>query len=164
MSASESKAFETYVSISSIRVHWLTTTQVQSQITRLSNRGLKEIEEEVKQWHEELDNLRKLLPSAATIVELRDEVIPGLEKQVVEETGKLEQVQEEVEEVRIPQLVEETVIDSRPNSKCKERRWRSGICRHSSQLLPSSLVHSGKSRTFEPMSVDWSAISRVPDP
>lgn len=72
---------------------------MQSQITRLSNRGLKEIEDEVKQWREELETLRRLQPSAGTIVELRDDVIPGLEKQVSLETTKLEGLQEEVEEV-----------------------------------------------------------------
>jgi chromosome segregation ATPase len=65
----------------------------------LSNRGLKEIEEEVKQWREELDNLRRLQPSSATIAELRDEGIPALDKQIASESTKLEELQEEVEEV-----------------------------------------------------------------
>lgn len=50
-------------------------------------------------WQEELTKLRKIQPSANTVLELREDGIPSLEKQVKEETTKLEQAQEEVEEV-----------------------------------------------------------------
>lgn len=50
-------------------------------------------------WQEELTKLRKIQPSANTVVELKEDGIPSLEKQVKEETTKLEQAQEEVEEV-----------------------------------------------------------------
>jgi hypothetical protein len=50
-------------------------------------------------WQEELTKLRKIQPAAHTVQELKEEGIPNLEKQVKEETTKLEQAQEEVEEV-----------------------------------------------------------------
>ena len=70
-----------------------------SQISRLSSKGLKEIEEEQKMWQEELTKLRKIQPSATTVQELKNDGIPTLEAQVKEETTKLEAAQEEVEEV-----------------------------------------------------------------
>ena len=73
--------------------------QVNSQISRLSSNGLKEIEEEQKMWQEELTKLRKIQPSATTVQELKSDGIPTLEAQVKEETTKLEAAQEEVEEV-----------------------------------------------------------------
>jgi hypothetical protein len=60
---------------------------------------LKEIEEEQLSWQEELTKLRKIQPAATTVLELKEAGIPDLEKQVKEETAKLEQAQEEVEEV-----------------------------------------------------------------
>ena len=75
-----------------------------SQISRLSSKGLKEIEEEQKMWQEELAKLRKIQPSATTVHDLKNEGIPTLEAQVKEETTKLEAAQEEVEEVS-PDLV-----------------------------------------------------------
>ena len=76
-------------------------SQVNSQISRLSSKGLKEIEEEQKMWQEELTKLRKIQPSATTVQELKNEGIPTLEAQVKEETTKLEAAQEEVEEVNL---------------------------------------------------------------
>lgn len=52
-------------------------------------------------WQEELTKLRKIQPSANTVLELKEDGIPSLEKQVKEETTKLEQAQEEVEEVSL---------------------------------------------------------------
>jgi len=75
---------------------------VNSQISRLSSKGLKEIEEEQKMWQEELTKLRKIQPSATTVQELKTYGIPTLEAQVKEETTKLEAAQEEVEEVNQP--------------------------------------------------------------
>jgi molecular chaperone GrpE (heat shock protein) len=72
---------------------------VNSQIARLSSKGLKEIEEEQSMWQEELTKLRKIQPSATIVQELKDDGIPTLEKQVKDETTKLERAQEEVEEV-----------------------------------------------------------------
>jgi hypothetical protein len=76
-----------------------TDDKVNSQISRLSSKGLKEIEEEQKMWQEELTKLRKIQPSANTVHELKSDGIPTLENQVKEETTKLEAAQVDVEEV-----------------------------------------------------------------
>lgn len=73
--------------------------QVNSQLSRLSSKGLKDIEDELKGWQEELSNLRRVQPMAGTVEELKTDGISKLEKQVQEETVKLEQAQDEVEEV-----------------------------------------------------------------
>lgn len=55
-------------------------------------------------WQDELSNLRRVQPMAGTVQDLKTDGIPSLEKQVQEDTAKLEQAQDKVEEVR-PLLV-----------------------------------------------------------
>jgi hypothetical protein len=97
--ATDAKQFETYVGAFRFSSQMQADEQVNSQIARLSSKGLKEIEEEQSMWQEELTKLRKIQPSATIVQELKDDGIPTLEKQVKDETTKLERAQEEVEEV-----------------------------------------------------------------
>ncbi|OCF56822.1 DNA repair protein RAD50 [Kwoniella mangroviensis CBS 10435] len=73
---------------------------VQTRIDSYSPEGLKEYKEEEEQWNGVLQSLRKLQPSVAQCAELRENVIPSLEKQVQEEAEASEKAQEEVEEAK----------------------------------------------------------------
>jgi hypothetical protein len=100
-----------------------TDDKVNSQISRLSSKGLKEIEEEQKMWQEELTKLRKIQPSANTVQELKSDGIPTLESQVKEETTKLEVAQVEVEEVsQLNSTLPKRQLIGRLNRKSLEQR------------------------------------------
>ena len=59
----------------------------------------QELKDDEKTWVDELENRRNLEVVLRTIEDLKDRVIPPLEKQVDEEGTQIEKVQEEVEEV-----------------------------------------------------------------
>jgi hypothetical protein len=89
---------------------------------------LKDIEDELKGWQDELSNLRRVQPMAGIVEDLKSDGIPNLVKQVQEETAKLEQAQDEVEEVgRILRIGRRDTDACRPNPKSPERRMWSEI-------------------------------------
>nr|XP_018262086.1 DNA repair protein RAD50 [Kwoniella dejecticola CBS 10117]OBR84244.1 DNA repair protein RAD50 [Kwoniella dejecticola CBS 10117] len=73
---------------------------MQTRIDSFSPEGLKEFREEEEQWNSVLQSLRKLQPAVSQCVELRENLIPNLERQVQEDIEALDKVQEEVEEAK----------------------------------------------------------------
>lgn len=71
---------------------------MQNALAKASRIETKELQVDEKNWIDELERLRSLLASQATMNDLEHNVIPPLEKQVAEEGGRLDKVQEEVEE------------------------------------------------------------------
>ncbi|EJT49074.1 hypothetical protein A1Q1_01723 [Trichosporon asahii var. asahii CBS 2479] len=65
---------------------------------RCSTGNMDEVKEELEQWQTELTNLRKHVPSVAQAKLLKEKEIPDLQRQIKEESAKLETVQTEVEE------------------------------------------------------------------
>ena len=61
---------------------------------------MKELKEDEKAWIDVLNRMRALQASSKTAFDLRENIIPPLEKQVAEESVQLEKAQEDVEEVR----------------------------------------------------------------
>lgn len=57
------------------------------------------MEEELNQWKAEAEKYRALVPSEAALLEHKNKTVPDLEKQMEEEGGQLDKIQEEVEEV-----------------------------------------------------------------
>lgn len=60
---------------------------------------MDEVKDELEQWQTELTNLRKQVPSVAQAKLLKEKEIPDLQRQIKEESAKLDTVQTEVEEV-----------------------------------------------------------------
>nr|XP_019013012.1 DNA repair protein RAD50 [Kwoniella pini CBS 10737]OCF51793.1 DNA repair protein RAD50 [Kwoniella pini CBS 10737] len=73
---------------------------VQSRIESYSPEGLKEYREEQEQWNTILQSLRRLQPAVSQCADLKENVMPGLERQIEEESAALDKVQEEVEEAK----------------------------------------------------------------
>ncbi|EKC98002.1 hypothetical protein A1Q2_07799 [Trichosporon asahii var. asahii CBS 8904] len=67
---------------------------------RCSVGNMDEVKEELEQWQTELTSLRKHVPSVAQAKLLKEKEIPDLQRQIKEESAKLETVQTEVEESR----------------------------------------------------------------
>lgn len=62
---------------------------------------MDEVKEELEQWQAELANLRKHVPSVAQAKLLKEKEIPDLQRQIREESTKLESVEKEVEAVSL---------------------------------------------------------------
>ncbi|KAL7420509.1 DNA repair protein rad50 [Cryptotrichosporon argae] len=71
---------------------------VQTRMARLSASDQTEIQEEIADWIAVLNKLRKAEPAVATVDALKNRDIPALERQIQEDSAKLDRVQGEVEE------------------------------------------------------------------
>lgn len=60
---------------------------------------MDEVKDELEQWQTELANLRKHVPSVAQAKLLKEKELPDLQRQIKEESAKLDSAQNEVEEV-----------------------------------------------------------------
>ncbi len=72
---------------------------MKARIAKCSSSGIQELRNEAAQWEAELANLRRVAATENTIKDLRENVIPELEKQVADESAQLEVLQDQVEEV-----------------------------------------------------------------
>lgn len=72
---------------------------MQRRLAGSKRRNVAELKEDEQNWADELQTRRNLESVSKTIVELRDKIIPPLEKQVEDESAQLEKTQTEVEEV-----------------------------------------------------------------
>nr|XP_031864453.1 uncharacterized protein CI109_000367 [Kwoniella shandongensis]KAA5531525.1 hypothetical protein CI109_000367 [Kwoniella shandongensis] len=137
---------------------------VQRKIDSYSPEGLREYKEEEEQWNGVLQSLRRLQPSVAQCAELKENTIPALEKQVEEESAKLEKVQEEVEDAQnkvsrakvvmrdLQNLKNAASLVSRTLSEVKD--LRSDISR-----LERDLESSGSLKTVEEVQREADAVT-----
>lgn len=72
---------------------------MQKQLARYERLANDDFIKEEKVWVDELERYRTLQVSEERARELRENVVPPLERQVKEEAQQLEKVQEEVEQV-----------------------------------------------------------------
>lgn len=72
---------------------------MQSMLNKSASQDTAELKEDEKNWVAELNKLRGLLGSERTLKSLQDTELPALEKQVKEESEKLELAQQDVETV-----------------------------------------------------------------
>lgn len=80
---------------------------------------------ELEQWQAELDKLRGIHPSVAVVKTLKEKEVPAVKKQLEEETARLTEVVEQVEQVRLCH----TGLTISPGLLCKRRNWPAVTCR-----------------------------------
>lgn len=93
--------------------------KVNARIEYYSSSDPSETKEELEQWQSELDKLRRMQPSVATVQQLKDKDIPALNKQLKEDSAKLADVQQQVEQVRISRCSKSDVADKSGSPKGK---------------------------------------------
>ncbi len=74
-------------------------SKLTARLTRSAQIDMAELKEDERAWVDVLTRFRELQSSEKTAMDLRNNVIPPLDKQVIEESVQLDKVQEEVEEV-----------------------------------------------------------------
>ena len=111
---------------------------MQRRVANSKRTNVKELQDDEANWVEELQNRRNLQVLSKNMVELKEKIIPPLEKQVEEESAQLEKIHTEVEDVSFkPQIRLYSSYKPRPNSAFNEPKSPSGTYRLSRALLLS---------------------------
>ena len=74
-------------------------TKLSDRVKKASAAALSQMEEDAKNWENEVRRLQAMLPKEATRDKLKNKEIPALDQQLADEESKLQEASKEAESV-----------------------------------------------------------------